>query len=544
MTANIHVVTASAGAGKTTRIVSDIAQEVVGRPPEQVVATTFTIKAAAELIERARSKLFELGQPQLAARLLGARFGTVNAVCGRIVSDFALDLGRSPSNEVIPDEGASRIFNMAADQAIGRHAPTLNRLAERFGHRDPIPPGRERPDWRRTVRQIISQARANGLDTEGLRRSLTLSEQGFVRLLPVAAADGAALDAALSTAVSAALQLAPSIPSAKLKDHLTLLRSVHGRQTRGERITWSDWARLTKVCGAPTKDGRPFVALLDEVCRAAGRHSDHPGLREDCLLYIQTIFVCAAEALDAFQAFKAERGLLDFTDQEALALEVLRDPELAARLGEQVGRIFVDEFQDSSPLQLALFSALAGVVEASTWVGDPKQAIYGFRGADSELTQAAFLGAASATSGPADSLSRSFRSRKSLIEFSNQAFSPAFERMGLKPSENDFSGTAREEEGFRPSATRLLAARRHAQGSGVRPCQRPYPSFGAAGGMARPGQGQARQAAKGGRHRGPLPIKRRCVAGRGRPQRARALRRRRARRLVAHPARRACPGCV
>ncbi len=55
---NINTVVASAGAGKTTRIVGDIAREVGTRPPEEIVATTFTVKAADELIERARANLF------------------------------------------------------------------------------------------------------------------------------------------------------------------------------------------------------------------------------------------------------------------------------------------------------------------------------------------------------------------------------------------------------------------------------------------------------------------------------------------------------
>ena len=58
--ARLTAVTASARAGKTTRIVGDIAAEVAIRPPEEIVATTFTIKAADELVERARARLFLL----------------------------------------------------------------------------------------------------------------------------------------------------------------------------------------------------------------------------------------------------------------------------------------------------------------------------------------------------------------------------------------------------------------------------------------------------------------------------------------------------
>jgi ATP-dependent exoDNAse (exonuclease V) beta subunit len=64
----INIVVASAGTGKTTRIVNDISGEVTQREPEQIVATTFTVKAADELIERSRARLFAAGDSQKAAR--------------------------------------------------------------------------------------------------------------------------------------------------------------------------------------------------------------------------------------------------------------------------------------------------------------------------------------------------------------------------------------------------------------------------------------------------------------------------------------------
>jgi ATP-dependent exoDNAse (exonuclease V) beta subunit len=444
----LTAVTASAGAGKTTRIVGDIAAEVALRPPEEIVATTFTIKAAGELVERARARLFGDGRTEAAARLLGARFGTVNAVCGQIVSEFALDLGRSPSTAVIGAGNESLIFSMAADRAIAAHAPVLNALADRFGYNDPRPPsGGEGPDWRRTVRRIVDLARSNGLDADGVRSSADRSIEAFRSLPPSAAPDGAALDAALNTALAAAMTTRPAELSAKAKKPMEAIRAAHERVDRGETLSWPTWARLAKAECAPTKDGPAFAAAITALAAAAGRHADHPRLREETETFIRSTFDCAAEALAAYQDWKAQRGLLDFTDQEALALEVLRDPKMAARLRERISRVFVDEFQDSSPLQLAVFTALAGLVEESTWVGDPKQAIYGFRGADTDLTQAAFVGAA-AGGDPADVLATSWRSRQGIVDLSNALFTPAFERMGLQAASHAFAGTNRSETGF------------------------------------------------------------------------------------------------
>lgn len=441
-------VTASAGAGKTTRIVRDIAKEILTQPPEEILATTFTIKAADELVERARAKLFDINKTDAAARLLGARFGTVNAVCGQIVAEFALDLGRSPSTAVIGQGNESLVFTIAADAAIGAHAAVLNHLAERFGYNDPRrPDSGEPPDWRRTVRDIVALARANGLDAAGLRTSAMRSIETYRALLPPPAADAGALDTSLAAALAAAMSARPAVPSSTAEKDLPVIRAAHQRASRGEQLNWSTWARLTKVACARTKDGPAYDAALVSLIAAAGRHVDHPRLREETELFVRETFACASEALDAYQDHKSERGLLDFTDQEAHALEVLKDPKLAARLRERIGRVFVDEFQDSSPLQLAVFTALAEIVEESTWVGDPKQAIYGFRGADTELTQAAFAGVG-ASSDPANVLSRSWRSRPGLVELSNALFTPVFERMGLPAAQHAFSGAERSDTGF------------------------------------------------------------------------------------------------
>ncbi|MEO7680802.1 MAG: UvrD-helicase domain-containing protein, partial [Sphingomonas sp.] len=446
---NINTVVASAGAGKTTRIVNDIAGEVATREPEEIVATTFTVKAADELIERSRARLFQQGRSDKAARLLGARFGTVNAICGQVVAEHAIDLGRSPRADIIPVGGIARIFAVASDTAIERHAPVLNDLGDAMGFFEPKrAPDAERSDWRTTVRRLIELARANGLGADDLARSAERSVESFVALLPSPGAVRAEqLDDDLHAAIGAAVAAVPAEFSATAKPHIALLRQVLASSRRGERLSWPNWARLSKVACAK-KDGQALSDAMEAVGRAAGRHPEHPRLRDHCTTFIETMFACAAEALSAYQKHKAERGLLDFIDQEALALDVLRDPTMAARLGERIGRVFVDEFQDSSPLQIAIFTAMADLVDASTWVGDPKQAIYGFRNADAALTQAAFDGVAAQSAAPQDVLATSYRSREAIIGFVNHAFGPAFAAMGLRAEDHAFNGTARSDAGF------------------------------------------------------------------------------------------------
>lgn len=91
---SVSIITASAGTGKTTDLTERIFEEIkAGRAPDKILATTFTVKAAEELKERAREKLIKEGRSQAAIELLGARISTINGVCGGLVKEFALALG-------------------------------------------------------------------------------------------------------------------------------------------------------------------------------------------------------------------------------------------------------------------------------------------------------------------------------------------------------------------------------------------------------------------------------------------------------------------
>ncbi len=125
------------------------------------------------------------------------------------------------------------------------------------------------------------------------------------------------------------------------------------------------------------------------------------------------------------------------------ALELLSLPEVREVLAEQLDLVLVDEFQDTSPLQLAIFLKLAELAGQSVWVGDPKQAIFGFRGTDPALMDAAIESLASpsrdpdlvaaavdavAGRAPVETLSTSYRSRPHLVALTNAIFARAFSR--------------------------------------------------------------------------------------------------------------------
>lgn len=440
----IRLISASAGSGKTHRLVNELEEAITREKdpvrPEGIIATTFTVKAAAELRERVRSRLLEAGHVDKAHRLGAARIGTVNAVCGQLVTDFALELGVSPETQVLDEAAAEEAFGHAlsetlgvvreeddpAGAAIGGAAAALTELGERW----------HELNWRRDVQTIASRARANALTPDMVRASAPRSVEGLLRCFGPADSSGKPLELALERAL-AAFRPAPHDDTKTTAELITLARKAHTALKAGQRLSWWDWAKL-----AASQPAKGSVALYEPVRQAARGHERHPGLRDDVRRCIELVFDLAAQALESYQRHKREWGLMDFVDQEVLALKLLRTPAVQEMLREQVDLVLVDEFQDTSPLQLDIFLALSRLAPSSVWVGDQKQAIFGFRGTDPALMDAA-LSALVRRGGERveDILRYSWRSRPELVRLTSAVFAPAFaghgiaaERVRLEPA--------------------------------------------------------------------------------------------------------------
>lgn len=126
---------------------------------------------------------------------------------------------------------------------------------------------------------------------------------------------------------------------------------------------------------------------------------------------------------DQLRLVQAETGLLSMADLENLSLEILREfPEAGAAFSKEWDYWMVDEYQDTSPLQVALLKSLV-LQSPSFVVGDPQQSIYSFRGARSEVFHELFDQMKEA--GHQTELRyRNHRSRGPLLEFFNEFYRP------------------------------------------------------------------------------------------------------------------------
>jgi ATP-dependent exoDNAse (exonuclease V) beta subunit len=113
---------------------------------------------------------------------------------------------------------------------------------------------------------------------------------------------------------------------------------------------------------------------------------------------------------------------MDFVDQETRVLKMAQTNDaFQSSMKDRIQILMVDEFQDTSPIQLALFFELAKIAISAVWVGDPKQAIYAFRGTDPQLMDDVV-----ALFGNSQILGYSWRSKEKLLEFTNALFGQVF----------------------------------------------------------------------------------------------------------------------
>ena len=431
---NIRFISAGAGSGKTYRLTEILTDRLTDAEyaarPEAVMATTFTKKAAGELVERVRQNLIENQEYKLANSMGQALIGTVNSVCGQLLVRYAFEAGLSPQLEVLAETEQPVLFGQALEQAMTPDdIREMHALALRLGV----------DEWQQEIGKLVDLTRANDISAAELESHARQSLKDLMAFFPSPVDED--LDTQLHSAIKQAIEeISGNEDSTKgTKDYLDLLRSKEHRMSQG-RLNWSEWVKLSNE--KPTKRSLSSAEPIKDI---ASRFEQHPGLHTDIESWILRLFELASRALTTYQTLKAKRGLMDFVDQEHQVLRLLELPDVSKSITQELDLLLVDEFQDTSPIQLALFLKLAALAKECIWVGDIKQAIYGFRGTDPDLMNAVVT-ELEHSGNPIDILPSSWRSRPPLVELINALFVPAFSdylseaQVKLKPERDEILG--------------------------------------------------------------------------------------------------------
>ena len=412
---HVTFISAGAGSGKTYRLTEELENALVAGAisPAGIVGTTFTVKAANELRERVRDRLIAAGRLDLAERTAESLVGTVHSVCERLLKRFAFELSLSPQLNVMSIDDGTRFFNQAVDHVLAiDRVRELNGLARRLGMVD-----RGMPSWQTVVKDIADKARENDIGAAALRAMGGRNADAFLAFFPQPM--DADPTAELATRVHETRRDMPNNGMVGTEKYRAMLADAEPFLQRPD-CPWQFWMRLAGTSGL-----RAIHEHVAHIQEAAGLYERHPGFHRDLRDFLTGIFEVAADSLAHFDTVKREHGLIDFTDMEQMTLHALDQDAVRERLRDEIELLLVDEFQDTNPMQLALFVKLAALADRAIFVGDVKQAIYEFRGCDPTLvfnTLAGLTAGAAAT----DQLNASWRARPALVHYVNELFDAAF----------------------------------------------------------------------------------------------------------------------
>ncbi len=437
---HVTFISAGAGSGKTYRLTKEIEQALAAgaATPAGIVGTTFTVKAATELRERVRARLLNSGRLLLAEQTAESLIGTVHSVCERLLTRFAFELGLTPELNVLSADDGAHLFNQALDEALEvEQVRQMNAIAQRL-----FPSGQDQPSWQTVAKNLADQARENDIDADALRR---MGERNAADLLAFYPEPGDSEPTGeLLRRVSETIDNLPVDAYQGARKYQELLIAAQSQLGRDD-CPWSVWMRLAGYAGI--KAIAEQVAYVQEV---AELYEGHARFHRDLDEFMRGVFAIAADSLARFQQLKREQRFIDFADMEQLALHALDEGTVRSRLAGELELLVVDEFQDTNPMQLALFLKLARLADRAIFVGDEKQAIYAFRGCDPELVSDTLDGLA-AGGAARDKLAASWRSRPALVQYANELFAAAFVGDGIE--RESVTLDARREEIAGPAVT-------------------------------------------------------------------------------------------
>ena len=383
-------VSAGAGSGKTftlTRRIVHALESGYLTDIDQVLAITFTSKAAGEIKSRVKGALRAGGMTEQALKTDEAWISTIHGMCSRILRAHALELGLDPAFKVADEATVRTLLDASLEEVLGgrddlvtvAEGVSSQRLDALFASFDVHPAGPRTASVEGMVRQLVEAASAH---PDGMASVVAPPEAPSpVKLL-------AQLVDVADTAYALADGVKPGSTRDKFlaatQDALEGARELIGRGSDGltyRRVlsAMNGFPVPGRNFGKNTPYGEQAAELAEQYCAIAAQA--RCGLVQEQLA---TLIDVAKSVADAFARRKREAGLLDNNDLLSFASRAFRDhPAIQAAYADRFKLVMVDEFQDTDQLQVDMIKRMAGEgFSRMCTVGDAQQSIYRFRGAD------------------------------------------------------------------------------------------------------------------------------------------------------------------
>ena len=423
-------VTAGAGSGKTAVLVErylKILREG-NVTPQEIVAITFTDKAAAEMKERIIEELSlqaeRDGSEQdnslqgFREKMSTAHISTIHAFCSRILREFPFQAG-VPANfsilqgidqKLLLQETVKKTLKDIATNEEDKHRDELTRLLQRYGsqqklvdllstminQRDALehlmqeiyenPNGRE---IRRTLQERVRER------TQQIRERLmsTIDIPEFIRCLNTVlqVARGKKVDETKNLMQQLEGQYETNLNSPEV---LNLFREIAKRITTGQNKIATQSFLPKSIDRTGITDEIDFLVATAKKIKNIpilenekdDDKTDDPETDDDFLLStIRDLLTLYTQISKAYRTTKLSQGKLDFADLQMKTRDLVRNnEEIRQKLVSRHKYYMIDEYQDTNELQYELVMLLTNELKAANLfiVGDPKQSIYAFRGAD------------------------------------------------------------------------------------------------------------------------------------------------------------------
>ena len=462
------IVSAAAGSGKTAVLTERIARHILeGASPDDLLVVTFTRAAAAEMKKRIGDRLSALAAQQQgdeAARLYAAaesigraNISTIDGFCSHVLRRHFDIAGLDP---------AFRAGEEAENLALRQEA--LDELMERYyaqkGFSDLVDAFGEEAEFSAQFLRLYEFIMAQPEPMEWLRGAIDKYDiaEDALPLCPAAEEYLKGLKVRLGACMdilrSRRDEIAEDYPktAAILDDDLTQLGgALLQKSLRGYANQLSACAFATfSMRGAEKSYSKYVKNPRDDMKKEVQKHialSGKPMGRQAKLLagikpLLDMLYSFTGDFIALYSEKKEQAGIIDYADMEHIALGLLRLPAVAKEYRDRFSFVFIDEYQDCSPLQNALFSALARPDNLFI-VGDVKQSIYGFRMAEPTMFTERIDEFSRRDA--ALHLSANFRSSNEVIEGVNSIFTPI---MTKETGGVDYDETARLVHGRRDAS--------------------------------------------------------------------------------------------
>ena len=421
-------ITAGAGSGKTYRITTDVAKMVnnenIKLKPDQVIMTTFTKAAAQELREKAKKELVNLGLHDEAQQMEHALIGTVHSVANSFLTKYWYLLGITPDAAAMDEDEVSVYRDHSLKGLISKDERAfLFKYAETYDvtYSD-SKPGINYEFWKKDLCQVLDYIKWYDISDDQLTKSIDTTQSIIDCLQP---RPTESLQDVLTDSFYQEVEGFFGLKNGNLNDNQKATRDFYYSLKECKNVTpnlveaFKEKKKLEisfqkvkyKLEGPATQKVTNY--LVGTTLYTTENSENHRK-------YAEIIFSLAKRWQKEYRQYKDEHHLIDFNDMEELFLKLLGMDEVKQDIQSRFKWLFVDEFQDSNPMQVLIFEALSKLLN-TVYVGDKKQAIYGFRGSDTELTTAV-----ADSISDKDPLKHSYRSVEPLVNFTNKLFSKIF----------------------------------------------------------------------------------------------------------------------